>query len=335
LRVKLKSLAKAKSGGSGQKLGAVEALRDSWSRYPDDWKQSDDLNLGFSTLGEEWGGPDFADLVVEELAGPYLGADIDVLELGCGGGKFSQRIALRCRSLVCSDIAQAMLDHARRELDRQGAGGNVSYTALNGIDFSGVASDSVDFVFSYDVQLHLQPQNIFSYLLDARRILRKGGVFMLHQVDLAKLGGINTFLNQYSSDTWKRDFDHPLRRGHIYYMSEDQMRALADAAGLRVDRMVVGFPSVDSPLHKVTEGRDIVGFFSAKPGRLDDLDPAATRLIRVEDGPTVYVVLDGRPMAIGSALQFERAGFAWDDVEPVSQGAFDAMPAAEALLSWE
>src|SRR5215469_12616647 len=76
---------------------AVAALRESWSRYPRDWKRDPDLNRGVGTLGEEWGGPAFADFIVEFVS-PYLGADMDVLELGCGGGKFSRRLAPRCRT---------------------------------------------------------------------------------------------------------------------------------------------------------------------------------------------------------------------------------------------
>jgi ubiquinone/menaquinone biosynthesis C-methylase UbiE len=244
----------------------VDALRHTWSAYPRDWRKRDDLNMGYQTLGEEWGGPDFADAIVEELARPYLGPDKDVLELGCGGGKFSQRLAPLCRSLVCTDISQAMLDHARAELSERGVGGEVSYEVLNGQDFAGIPDHSVDFVFSYDVQLHLQPQNVFSYLLDAKRVLRPAGAFMLHQVDLASKGGSHQFLLQYYSHTWQLRFDHPKRRGHIYFMSEDQMRALADAAEMDVDRMVVAWPPEGHRLHDVTGGRDLIGFLSPRAG---------------------------------------------------------------------
>src|SRR5258707_13424876 len=84
------------AGGSSSRSGAVDALRDSWSQYPGDWKRDPRLKMGVKTLGEEWGGPEFADHVVD-LVSDYLGPNADVLELGCGGGKFSQRLAPRCR----------------------------------------------------------------------------------------------------------------------------------------------------------------------------------------------------------------------------------------------
>jgi hypothetical protein len=88
---------------------------------------------------------------------------------------------------------------------------------------------------------------------------------MVHQVDLASLDGSHQFVVQYFRHTWQLDFGHPKRRGHIYFMSEDQMRALADVAKMDVDRMVVGFPGEGLPLRKVTGGRDLVGFLKPRP----------------------------------------------------------------------
>jgi ubiquinone/menaquinone biosynthesis C-methylase UbiE len=249
------------AGGSG----AVEALRATWSRYPLDWERSPGLRNGATTLGEEWGGAAFADLVIE-LVSPHMGADADVLELGCGGGKFSFRLAPRCRSLVCSDISQQMIERTRATLHERGLGANVDYKVLNGSDFTGIPDRSVDFIFSYDVQLHLQPENVFSYMCDARRVLRENGVLMVHQINAASEGGMEHFLNQYHFGSWRLDLYHLHRRGFVYFMSADQMRALADSAGLVTLQLLDEFPAKDSELWHVTRGRDLIGFFGVMPG---------------------------------------------------------------------
>ena len=315
-----------RGGGSD----AVEALRDSWSRYPSDWKRDPALNLGVDTLGEEWGGPDFADHVVELFAGE-LGHNVDVLELGCGGGKFSQRLAPRCRSLVCTDISQAMIEHTRAGLDRRGVGANVSYRVLDGFDFRGITDASVDFIFSYDVLLHVQMQNVFSYLLDARRILRDGGVFMLHQINLASEGGMGHFLGQYNGGTWKRAFDDPRRRGHIYFMSEDQMVALANQAGLSVEKVV----SDHGEFEAVAAHRDLIGLLRKRRSRLDVADPESVPLIKRAGDATVYAVVDGRRLSFGYAGQLERAGFGWDRIREVSDDELSAIPDGGPLEPWE
>jgi 2-polyprenyl-3-methyl-5-hydroxy-6-metoxy-1,4-benzoquinol methylase len=319
-----------KSPVRGSGSGAVEALRDSWSTYPRDWKRDPKLNLGFDTLGEEWGGPAFADYLVDLMA-PYLGPDADVLELGCGGGKFSQRLAPRCRSLMCTDISQTMIEHTRANLLGRGIGGNVSYRVVNGVDFQGVSAASVDFIFSYDVLLHVQIQNAFSYLLDARRVLRDGGVFMLHQINLASEGGMAHFLGQHAGGTWQRAFDDPRRRGHIYFMSEDQMRALANRAGLSTARVV----SDHGAFNSVTAGRDLIGLLRKRPSRLEAADPEAVALVKARGGHTVYAVVDGVRLAFGYAGQFERAGFRWNAVREVSEAELVAIPEGGALELWE
>lgn len=307
----------AGSGGSD----AVDALRDTWSRYPREWKQDSRLNLGVDTLGEEWGGPEFADLVVEMISS-YIGPDKDVIELGCGGGKFSQRIAPKCRSLLCTDISPEMIAHARNGLSERGVSGNVSFQLLNGTDFAGIDSGRADFIFSYDVLLHLQPQNVFSYLLDARRVLRDDGVFMLHQINLASVGGMDHFLSQFIGHTWKYAFDDPRRRGHIYYMSEDQMRALAEQAGLAAERIV-------------THGRDFLGLLRKRPSRLANRDPGSIELIKEHGVPTVYAVIDSLRFAIGSAHQFERHGFQWSQIREVKAADLAALPDGGPLEPWE
>ena len=130
---------------------------------------------------------------------------------------------------------------------------------------AGCEDESADFIFSYDVQLHLQPQNVFSYMLDARRVLREGGVFMLHQINLATEGGLRHFLGQYAGDTWKRSFEDPRRRGHVYFMSEEQMAALTIEAGLQPERILHDSGKFEG----VTGGRDLIGFMRRRRGRLE------------------------------------------------------------------
>jgi SAM-dependent methyltransferase len=314
--------------------GSVEALREAWSRYPGDWERDERLSRGAQTLGEEWGGSAFADLVVE-LVGEYLGHDRDVLELGCGGGKFSERLAPRCRSLVCADISRQMLDHTRATLAARAVGGDVRFALLDGVDFAGVPDRSVDFIFSYDVQLHLQPENVFSYMLDARRVLRDGGVLMLHQVRLASAGGMDHFLAQYHFGSWRMDNFDPRRRGFMHFMSAEEMRALADASRLSVERIVEDFPPPDSPLRPITHGRDLIGFLRLEPSRLRDVDPASARLVRGRGSPTVYVVLDGARAAFASERQFTSAGFEMDDVEELSDEDLARLPEAPPLSPQE
>jgi ubiquinone/menaquinone biosynthesis C-methylase UbiE len=315
-------------------VDAVEALRVTWSRYPEEWETDPGLRRGADTLGEEWGGPEFADRIIE-LVEPHLGAEADILELGCGGGKFSQRLAPRCRSLLCSDISAEMIDRTRATLSERGLGEKADFTVLNGVDFGGVPDESVDFIFSYDVQLHLPPENVFSYLRDARRVLRDNGVFMMHQVNLASLGGMEHFLKQYFAGSWRLDLHSPRRRGHMYFMSADQMRAIADAARFVVEEIVDDFPPTDSTRAGAVHGRDLIGFFRLMPSRLRNIAPDSLRLVRAEGEPTIYAVLDGSRVAFTSAHQFAAAGFREERVELLTTAELAELAEGQPLAPWE
>lgn len=315
----------------GGETDSVEALRRTWSHYAQEWDRRPDISLGTETLGDEWGGPAFAERIVADLTAPYLGADVDVLELGCGGGKFSALLRPRTRRLVCADISSDMLARAREHV---GDGDDVEYHQLNGRDFAGVADRSVDMIFSYDVLLHLQPQNIFSYLRDARRILRPQGIFMLHAINLASSGGSHHFEDQYVHDTWRYTFDSLGRLGHIYFMSEDQLRALATLARFSVDRMVTGWPQPGDPMHGVTRGRDTFGFLRREDGIQEQASQGGVRLVRAPD-EQLFAIVGGRRRPIRMAEIVESDGLSLDDLEPVDAAELAAMPLDDPVSRWE
>jgi SAM-dependent methyltransferase len=287
--------------------------------------------MGVSTLGEEWGGAEFAERIVADIAAPYLGPDTDVLELGCGGGKFSAHLRPRSRHLTCADISADMLARTKAHV---GEGSDVSYLQLNGRDFGGVPDASVDLIYSYDVLLHLQPQNVFSYLLDARRILRPGGIFMIHAINLAAPGGSYHFEVQFVQDTWSRPFDDPHRLGHIYYMSADQLQALAKLARYSIDRIVGDWPPPGDSMRSVTNGRDTFGFLRREPGILEQAAEATVRLVKTPDG-RLYAVAGGKRREFEMTEIFNDAGFKQDDVESIDPDELAAIAADQPVSRWE
>ena len=187
------------------------------------------------------------------------------------------------------------------------------------------------------MQLHLQPQNVFSYLLDARRILRAGGVFMLHQVDLATPGGMHHFMAQYLHGTWKHELGDLRRRGHVFFMSEDQLRALAGRRRLR------GRP----PRRRLPGAgpRAVARHRGPRPARVPRPFARATgcatcavdevRLVRIAGEDTVHAIWHERRAPIGSAHYFVDAGFEWDRVAPIERDELERYGELEPLEAWE
>lgn len=111
--------------------------------------------------------------VCEVCLYPFVNSTVRVLEIGSGGGVFSQRIWPKAGSLTCIDVIPRP-DHFMP---------SIGYIELDNQDFNctGVPDASIDFCFAYNVFCHLSNDSIRQYLESVNRVLRPGGdfVFML------------------------------------------------------------------------------------------------------------------------------------------------------------
>lgn len=100
-----------------------------------------------------------------------------VLDFGCGAGRLSQALAEHADEVVGVDVSAPMLETARR-LDR--SGGRCTFVLSDSPDLRTVEDDSVDLVFTERVLQHLPAPVIEGYLAEFVRVLRPGGVAVLH-----------------------------------------------------------------------------------------------------------------------------------------------------------
>lgn len=151
-------------------------------------------------MGDEWNeteviGIDVApDRVVayldEHFFGPFLGQSGTLLEVGPGGGRFTEMLLPRCEKLIAADTSPAMLQRIRHRFR------DFECMLLDGQGLASVPPESVDAVFSYDVFVHLPQWDIFNYLTEFARVLRPGGKAIIHHGNvLSELGWAN-FLSE-------------------------------------------------------------------------------------------------------------------------------------------
>ncbi len=107
----------------------------------------------------------------------YCGVQVDrddtVLEIGCGVGRMTRRLAELAGHVIATDVSEEMLAGARRNLaDRP----NVELVRVPGDGRLPGEDASVDLVFSYITLQHVPTAEAqLRYLREAIRVLRPGG----------------------------------------------------------------------------------------------------------------------------------------------------------------
>lgn len=114
------------------------------------------------------------------------------LEIGCGLGRLMRPLAAHFAEIHGVDVSDEMVRQAREKL-REIPHARVHHTA--GADLAAFARDSFEFIYSYAVFQHIPAREVvFSYLREARRVLKPGGVFRF------QVNGLPATAARY--DTW-------------------------------------------------------------------------------------------------------------------------------------
>lgn len=135
--------------------------------------------------GDHWGDPE-ADpalgQVRDDWVTPVVGQGRTVLEIGSGGGRWTQYL-LGAARLWCVDINPEMFDYLRQ---RFGERPNLSYVRTTGTDIAGVPAGSVDLAFSFGTFVHLDPELVDGYLATLRGLMRPGADLVLQYPEKRK-----------------------------------------------------------------------------------------------------------------------------------------------------
>ncbi len=95
-----------------------------------------------------------------------------VLDLGCGVGRLLRTAATKFRGVLGVDISETAIGRAKEFLaDIK----NVELSRIEGVGLDGVASGSINVVYSFAVLGHMPASVFVSYLLEINRVLLEGG----------------------------------------------------------------------------------------------------------------------------------------------------------------
>jgi ubiquinone/menaquinone biosynthesis C-methylase UbiE len=141
----------------------------------------------WSHKGEKWTpSEEWKNALVTEVMRPLLPDDAVVLEIGPGAGRWSSVLQRYARHLILVDISERCLQICREQF---AACSNVSYVLVDSPSLPGLEHESVDFVWSFDVFVHIAPADTARYLRELARVMRIGAVGVIHHPGQARSHG--------------------------------------------------------------------------------------------------------------------------------------------------
>jgi SAM-dependent methyltransferase len=213
--------------------GNLDYNRALWDSYSHSWddpsfrRSQADPRLqapgaveGFRVLGEEWALEDDLEEVISEFIRPFVTRDSRAAEIGVGGGRVATRVAPLVAHLVCMDVSPRMLKRAEEALRSHR---NVELVLLESSRIPERLNGSLDFIYSFDVFMHLDLHTMWRYVLQMAKALHSGGQALVHVPNLAAPDGWRMFAGQHAysiEDGW--------------FITPDTIRTLADHAGLEL-----------------------------------------------------------------------------------------------------
>ena len=182
------------------------------------------------SVGSEWGSRAEVEWAIEEYIYPYVTTSSAVAEIGVGGGRLASLVAGRVGTLTCFDISETMLRQARAALRESS---NVRFVKLDGGRYPPQFDSRFEFIYAFDVFVHLDLHSLWRAIASISRMLIPGGRAFVHTSNLAAPDGWKQFASQpgYSVS------------GH-YFIAPQIVEILASRAGLEIVRASSPDPSV-------------------------------------------------------------------------------------------
>jgi SAM-dependent methyltransferase len=169
-----------------------------WDVYAASIRQS---RPGITHIGDEWDGRgmgvaadvDYPRLIEERFIAPNVQPGETVLEIGVGGGRTGAMILRHADRLIEADISEQMLREARTRLGSDRA----EYVKLDGRTLDPIADAAADVWICYDTMVHIEPRDIFNYLVRIPPKLRGRRRVLVHHTNTLSELGFGRYLREW------------------------------------------------------------------------------------------------------------------------------------------
>jgi SAM-dependent methyltransferase len=157
--------------------------------------------------GEEWSAtPQSKEGLIRFVLEPEIPEGGRILEIGPGGGRWTGALIARAREYLGIDISATCVEHCRRRFADEA---KARFAVGSGADLAGVEDSSIDAIWSFDVFVHINVAEVEGYAAEFRRVLRPGGVGVIHH------GGVGGATGGWRSNVTGAAFEEILKRSGL------------------------------------------------------------------------------------------------------------------------
>ena len=203
-----------------------------WDKEAARYNRSEGPAAGLTMYGYQWGDPESPTysgrILKSDFLDPYIAENHTIVEVGPGGGRFTQYLT-KAKKLYLVDYNPNMFDIIRAAFPPEDVM-KMTFIQSPGAAFPGISDECADRVFTFDCFVHLELNLIDSYVGEMRRVLKVGGVAIIHYADS----------NKPAAQKMKQD-------GMFPEMYPEDMIKIASKHGFRVlkeDRTTISHSSV-------------------------------------------------------------------------------------------
>ena len=154
-------------------LNSLTQNKEVWENY--DWNQ----------FGEEWNPSEkWKEEFIEKIIYKNIKSNSIILEVGPGAGRWTDYLIKLSNKLILVEVSNKCLDICKKKYKDYD---NVEYNLLEDINLRFINDRIVDFVFSYDVFVHIDKRETEKYFAEFNRVLMEDGLLIFHY---SKVGDI-------------------------------------------------------------------------------------------------------------------------------------------------
>ncbi len=139
----------------------------------------------------------------------------NIVELACGRGRHVPWYVNKADNITLVDILAKNIEYCRERFEGES---KIEYYNNSGHDLNKLKTEGYTALFTYDAMVHFELIDIFEYLRETKRILKKGGRALFHHSNNTQDYRITFFTGVNGRN----------------YMSKDIFAHLVDRAGLKV-----------------------------------------------------------------------------------------------------